>query len=169
MNKDQESELKISEGRLSSLSNSSSSNSNSSKSSTIHELLQSEESKRLVAEIDDRISHLIDFIKSKKYTEKRKKYYAKKIVDRIIDKYTDDTVDTVNFGHGSLPTSTPYDIEKEKKYDKFESKDVRDETAKSSKPSASDTLSNIKDIEIDKKSFKEPKRSEKRRTCNNNS
>lgn len=146
MSENQELYLKNSDRTASSLSNSS----NTSKNSTIRELLQSKESKKLVDEIDHRISHLIDIIKSKKYTEKRKKYYAKKIVNRIIDRYTDDTVDTVNFGQQSFPTSTPYDTDKENNSDKLKNK-IIDETIKSSKVSPTDTLRNVNDIETDRK------------------
>lgn len=101
--------------RASSLSNHSEDTSTSSRSTLIKELVTSEKSKKIIDDIDLKITQLVEIIKAKKCKDKRNKYYAKKIVSRIIDKKcSDTTINTVNFGKSTLPSSTPFDSGREK-------------------------------------------------------
>lgn len=87
--------------------------SESTRSTLIKEILTSDKSKELVNEIDQKISQLVDHINSKKYSGRRKKYYTKKIVNKIIEsKYSETSINTLNFAH-TLPSSTPYSTEKD--------------------------------------------------------
>lgn len=80
------------ETNTSNSSNSHSQSSDGSNNSPLGKIISTQQSKNLIADIDKSLYILQRFLKSKNYNTDTKKYYAKKIVNKIIqNKYTGDS------------------------------------------------------------------------------